>query len=241
MSKPDGRLDMNQDNFFKACTTPCHKTLIGGSSGGGKSCLVLDMAVKFLHGNYRQDLDSGPMNELHSILNDQVPVVILTEDNRFSLLLRLSENCLPNPDLSDEEKVQRIDNLCRIHSPNDQDITEDWLVNLGDFLRRHQTKLIIIDGSFTNLKPELLVAWAREYNLAIVQTVQNRRSAPGYSNGKQFAGPINHMTTSDLAVMLAEPIKNSSNYLKFEVTLLKNRFGMTSDKEFFYECSYSPY
>lgn len=233
---------MNQDNFFKTCTAPNNKTLIGGSSGSGKSCLVLDLVVKFLHEQYRKDLDCVQMNELHSILNDQVPVVILTEDNRYNLLLKLSENCLPDPSLTSLEKAQRVDNLCKIYSPLDSDITEDWLAYLGEDLRRRQTKLVILDGSFASIHPNVIVKWSREYNLAVIHTIPTRRNAPGYARGNQMmGGPVSHMQTSDLAVMLAEPVKGSNNYLKFEVTLLKNRYGMTSDKEFIYECSYAPY
>lgn len=231
---------MNQDKFFTKCTTPRHKTLIGGSSFSGKSSMVLDMVVKFLHQNYRKDLDTKAINELHSILNDQIPVLILTEEPRYNLLLRLSQNCLPDPELSDEEKAERLSNLCGINNPPFE-VSEDYLIATENFISRHQVKLVVVDGYFPGLTPETIVTWSRIYNLALVQTIQNTRTTPGYSMGKKFIGPMSHLTTSDLAVMLAEPVKTKQDHLKFEVTVLKDRQGLISDKEFIYECQYQPY
>jgi hypothetical protein len=235
---------MNQDDFFTRCTAPAGKSLIGGSTGSGKSCLVMDLVVKFLHQNYRADLDCGALNDLHAILNDQIPVVIITDEARWPLLLKLSDNCLPDPELSEETKLTRMDNLCRIvnypqDSANDR---SEWLAQWESFLARHQVRLLILDGSWPEMDPKILLRWARSYNLAVVQTAQNRRAAPGYSGSKAFMGPINNLTTSDLAVMLSEPVKNQQNYLKFEVTVLKDRQGLSGQgQEFIYECNYSPY
>jgi hypothetical protein len=231
---------MNQDSFLKLCTSANTKTLLSGGAGSGKSSLVLDIISNFLTSRYSKDLSCAAVNNLHNILNDEIPVVYLTEDYRFNQLLKLSSSCFPKENLPLADKVVRIDNLCKIYPLSDFENTDN-IDKLSDALRRHQTKLLIIDGICPELDPKLLVSWSRLFNLALIHSLPAYRSCALKSlPGVQVSSPLKQMTFSDLVFMVNPLAESSYPYLKLEVTTLKNRYQGTQ-KEFIYECRFAPY